>query len=256
MIIDADVHLSPYREDGGLSPEYVVECMDRAGVDKALCWLQPPYIRLLDEATEYIRQAALRYPDRFLPFGWADPRLGVDDCVRLCGRCLKEYGFYGMKLNGAQNDFSLADERIDPIIECVAGYGKVLALHIGDENNNTHPMKAARIAQKWPELPILMVHMGGAACNMEDMCIEAARDNPNMFLVGSSVDYPHVLRAIRTLGAERVLFGSDVPFSVMEADAAGYRAFLRAYCTPDERELVMGGNIRRILKIGGVPDDC
>ena len=46
MIIDADVHLSPLREyETNMNAEMLMESMEEAGVDKALCWVHRPYIR-------------------------------------------------------------------------------------------------------------------------------------------------------------------------------------------------------------------
>ena len=53
----------------------------------------------------YVFDADRAHPDRILGFGWADPRLGVDQAVRMTRTCLDDYGFYGVKLNGAQNGF-------------------------------------------------------------------------------------------------------------------------------------------------------
>ena len=82
-------------------------------------------------------------------------------------------------------------------------------------------------------------------------CIEAAAQCKNMSLVGSCISYVKVRDAIRTLGADRVCFGSDTPFSIMHADVCGYQAFLADDFTDREQKLVMGGNIERILGIEG-----
>lgn len=56
---------------------------------------------------------------------------------------MEEYGFYGVKLNGAQNSFYIDDESISlPLAEEVAKTGKLLAFHIGaDEYDFTHPYR-------------------------------------------------------------------------------------------------------------------
>ncbi|MBN2450973.1 MAG: amidohydrolase family protein [Lentisphaeria bacterium] len=103
MIVDADVHISPTPEGGNsIGVEELLRCMDRAGVDRALTWLQPPYRREVDDANAYVARAAGEHPDRILGFGWADPNLGLDRARATVRRCLDEYGFAGVKLNGAQ----------------------------------------------------------------------------------------------------------------------------------------------------------
>ena len=56
-----------------------------------------------------------------------------------------------------------------------------------------------------------------------------------------------ILKAIRTLGADRLCFGSDTPFSLMHVEVAKYRALLEGEVTPEEEALIMGGNIARLF---------
>jgi hypothetical protein len=79
MIIDGDVHLSSLIGDNRISADQALRRMDRAGVDKALTWIQPSYIPMVKEQNAYIYEPTKRYPDRFLGFGWANPHLGLDD---------------------------------------------------------------------------------------------------------------------------------------------------------------------------------
>ena len=77
MIIDADCHISSHKfDDLAMTADELVEHMDRARVDKALVWLKPPYNRDIEPENRAVYEATLKYPDRFLGFGWANPRLG------------------------------------------------------------------------------------------------------------------------------------------------------------------------------------
>jgi hypothetical protein len=93
---------------------------------------------------------------------------------------------------------------------------------------------------------ILMVHMGMTSADMNRAVIEAAQENPNMVLVGSSTSENAVLQAIQTLGADRVCFGSDSPFQRQHVALATYNALLDEV-TDREKTLVMGGNIVRLF---------
>lgn len=164
-------------------------------------------------------------------------------------RCLEEYQFFGVKLNGAQDSFFIDDPHLSiPLIETIARYGKRVAFHVGaDAFEYTHPYRVGKIAKMFPELTILMVHMGGVGfADLTSAAIEIAEEHPNLILIGSGVRFEAVLKAIRRLGAERVCFGSDTPFSLMHVCVAAYQALLRDL-SPAEQNLVMGGNLARVL---------
>lgn len=252
MIIDADVHISPTSEGGNsILIDEALRRMDRAGVDRALTWLQPPYGRELDQGNAYVHEAARQHPDRILGFGWADPNLGVQKAKDTVKRCIDEYGFFGVKLNGAQNSFYIDDPELSiPVIEEIAATGKLLALHVGaDAYEHTHPFRVAKIARQFPKLQILVVHMGGVGHpDMTDAVIEVAQDHPDLTLIGSAVRSAAVLKALRTLGSSRVCFGSDTPFELMHVEVARYKALLDDEEFSDEdRDNVMAGNMMRVL---------
>ncbi len=251
MIIDADCHLSPHPGGLNITGRELVSLLDENGVHRALCWLKPPYTRHLEESNRAVFEAAQRYPDRIIGFGWANPRLGLEAAFEAVRRCLEEYGLPGVKLNGAQDDYFIDDEEMAlPVIERIADAGGVLAFHVGaDAYEQTHPFRVAKIAQRFPQTPILLAHMGGAGKpSLHAATIEFARQHGNMYLIGSAARSRDILRAIDALGAERVCYGSDTPFALMHVELARYRALLRDLDDRD-RDMVMGGSIAAVLGI-------
>ena len=253
MIIDADVHISPAPEAGiGIGVDELLRRMDAAGVEKALTWLHPPYLRELDQANAYVYEAMRQHPARVLGFGWADPNLGVEKAKDTVRKCVTEYGFYGVKLNGAQNGFYVDDPTLSlPVIEEIARTGKLLAFHVGaDAYEQTHPFRVGKIAALFPELPILVVHMGGAGSpDLSNAAIEVAQEHSNLTLIGSEIRSLPILRAIDTLGATRVCFGSDTPFELMHVEVARYNALLKRAVSEEEKASIMGGNLVRLLEL-------
>ena len=253
MIVDADVHISPTPEGGNsIGYDELLRRMDRAGVDKALTWLQPPYMRVTDEANAYVHEAMRQHPDRILGFGWADPNLGVQKAKDTVKRCIYEYGFYGVKLNGAQNSFYIDDPVLSlPVIEEIAKTGKLLAFHVGaDAPEHTHPFRVGKIARQFPGVQILVVHMGGAAIpDLSDAAIEVAQEHPNLTLIGSGIRAVAVLGAIKRLGSTSVCFGSDTPFALMHVEVAKYDALLDGEVSDQEKHDVMAGNMVRLLDL-------
>ena len=252
MVIDADCHIVPVESGWGIQAEELIRRMDYVGVDKALTWLQPAYFPNVDAGNALVYQAARKYPDRILGFGWADPHYGLDVAKDQIKRCVEEYGFYGVKLNGAQNKFYIDSQEMSvPLIEEIAKTGAILAFHIGtDAYEATHPYRLAKIARRYSETQILCVHMGGVAFHdLSDAAIETAQECPNITLVGSGVRAVNILKAIKTLGAQRVCFGSDTPFAMMHVELAMYKALMRDQVSEEDQVLVLGGNLKRLLKI-------
>ena len=250
MIVDADCHISSRRFDGlALTADDLVAAMDVARVDQALVWLKPPYDKDIEPENRAVYDAARAYPDRLIPFGWVNPRLGELHASETLARCFDEYGFHGVKFNGAQDDYVIDDEAlVIPIVERAAAYGKVLAFHIGaDFPENTHPMRLGRLAERFPGTTFLLIHLGGAAFPALDRAaIEVARDRPNLHVIGSAIHERAIIAALDALGPERVSFGSDMPFFLMHVRRAMYEALLEGR-DESTRRGVMGDNILRIL---------
>lgn len=247
-VIDADTHIAP--TGGEFSVEILLERAARAGVDRCLTWLKPDYLgEGIEGHNAYVHEAVKHHPDRLSGFGWADPTVGVEHAKDMVRRCIYDYGFCGVKLNGAQNSFTIDDPALAlPVIEEIARSGKLLAFHIGpDAYERTHPLRAERVARLFPELRILMVHMGMHDVGMNRAVIEVASRCPGMMLIGSGTRMRSVLDAIRTLGPDRVCFGTDSPFGLMHVELAAWRAMLEGAVSAAEAELVLGGNMLRLL---------
>ena len=252
MIIDADVHITPVTGGLNIQIDELIRRMNYSGVEKALTWLQPAYFPNVDDGNALVYAAMQQYPDRILGFGWADPHFGLDVAKTQIKRCVEEFGFWGVKLNGAQNNFYIDDEKLSlPLIEEIAKTGKFLAFHIGaDAFETTHPFRLAKIAKRFPETQIFCVHMGGVAFHdFSDAAIEIAQECPNITMIGSAVRATKILKAIKTLGAERVCFGSDTPFAMMHVELAMYKALMQDEISGEEQALVLGGNISRLFNL-------
>lgn len=243
--IDADTHISNLRTENRQTAEQLLERLDTAGFNRALVWLQP----VCDVAAQcrYVYESVRRYDNRLLGFGWVDPKAdGVPRSVELVRRYVEEYGFYGVKLNGAQNDYDLLTPEYQTVVEAIAREGVVLAFHCG-EDENTRPRKVAQLAARYPETRVLLVHMGQS---LTGEAIDAAAQCPNITLVGSGMpDFRPVLTALRRLGARRVCFGSDAPFRNILQVRQTYDRLLDGQVTPEEKDMVMGGSLAALLNL-------
>lgn len=257
MIIDSDTHIAP--SGGEFALEQHIGRLDANGISAALTWLKPDYCgQEIEGHNRYVYEAAQKHPERIIPFGWTDPTVGVDHAKKMVRVCLEEYGFIGVKMNGAQNDYFIDDPTMGlPIAEAIAKGGGMIALHIGpDAYEKTHPLRAAEIARRFPEMTVLMVHMGMTDAMMNEAVVRVAEAYQNVYLIASATLANLIRSSILRLGAERILFGSDAPFKVTEVEVAAQQALLETVFGPTERDLVMGGNAARLFgrntETGGV----
>ena len=149
--VDGDTHISGRKYGARISAEEMIAKLDECGIDSALTWVHP---QQQNEDTcdfpaenKYVYESAKKYPDRFLPMGWLNPtQYSFKETSEQIKRYTDEYGFYGIKLNGALGKYSIIDEEISlPVIELIAKTGCVLAFHC-DGSENVHPDKVAKIA--------------------------------------------------------------------------------------------------------------
>lgn len=250
MIIDGDCHLASRADDFALDAAGLIDLLDENGVTGALCWPLAADNRAIAADNAAIYAGWQQFPDRIVPFGGINPTLGLRAALEEVDRC-NDYGFRGIKLNGARDQYFIDDPALSlPVIERMAAHGMILALHCGvNDFERTHPFRVAKIAAAFPQMPVIMVHMGGVGYpGMHTAAIEFAAQHANILLADSHAQPKAVLQAIQILGAHRVCYGSDAPFQLMHVILAMHHALLRDLDAAD-RALVMGGNLRRLLTL-------
>jgi uncharacterized protein len=122
--------------------------------------------------------------------------------------------------------------------------GLVVNIHSGSEIS--HPLAIGALSRRFPDVTVLMDHMGYREWVSD--AIEAARDNPNLYLGTTIAAFEPVTveRAIRELGPRRIVYGSNWPN--LYSDLA-VEAIRRAKFGREAEELIFGGNLARILKM-------
>jgi predicted TIM-barrel fold metal-dependent hydrolase len=122
--------------------------------------------------------------------------------------------------------------------------GLVANIHSGSEIS--HPLGIGALARRFPEVPVIMDHMGYREWTAD--AVEVARDNPNVYLgtTIAAVEPVVIERALRELGPERIVYGSNWPN--LYSDLA-VEAIRRARFGQEAEELILGGNLARLLRL-------
>lgn len=268
LTIDADTHATDtaaltgalreryerttgYYHGRPVSAEDLLAEMEMAGVDMALIWQNPaatPYTDDQDRnaeallaANRYIRDAAARYPGKFIPAGWTDPKAcGEGNALRIAETCVLEFGFPIVKMNPAQNQFPIAGPEVGRVVDRIVELGAVPAFHFGADTPYTPAEGLEAVALRHPEHPVLAVHMGGGGAGYEEAeeLYQKARAlglrRPNIHYVLSAKRDTHMesdIIAYQLAGpafSGRLFCGSDAPYGRMSWNFGGFRAMLRS----------------------------
>jgi predicted TIM-barrel fold metal-dependent hydrolase len=167
-----------------------------------------------------------RHPGLITGFCHLNPTLGARAVWREIERCVLR-GFRGLKLEIANN---AADAAMRPLMEAAQAHGLIVLQHawsmtkIGERAFHTDPEDVATLARRFPQVRIIMAHLTG--CGVRG--VQAVKPFPNLVVdtSGAAPETGIVEYAVEQLGADRILYGSDVPirdFGVAIARITGSR---------------------------------
>ena len=220
--------------------EQALQTMDKNGVDKAIvCATSTTNLKAMnDSVNEEIRKAK----GRLIGFVRVDPNEGEIILEEIDIR-VKRQGWKGIKLHPTLSAFPLFDTRTFPVFEKAKELKVPILIHTGSEIFAS-PAQAALMAEVYPEVTIIMAHMGSPWLVKQSILVAKRRDN---LVIDTSIQpNPMLIReAVKTIGPERVLFGSDMPFQDQYLEL---KKLERADLTEQELRWIRGNSITKILE--------
>jgi uncharacterized protein len=241
MIYCCESYLSltgnPYLVGRPGGADELVKIFDEAGIQAAMT-----LISSADPATnETVWEAMKKHPARIFGMCLVSSRLERKDAVDEFRRAVKEWGFTGLK-HGVESD---------DLVAAAAEMGIPVTIHTGGESwspqTKTFYAKIDELAKTYPNLPIIMEHMGYRYA--VDPAIELAKRHANLYLgttIPPACEPIYVKKAVREAGAEKVVFGSNSPFALATLGVEGIR---RLNLGKENEELVFSGNFKRIYRL-------
>jgi predicted TIM-barrel fold metal-dependent hydrolase len=235
MIVDIHNHVG-IRVGRSQSGAELIKKMDRAGVDKAVIF---SFVEQPDD--DFIAREVVAFPDRLVGFACVNPWMR-DAAVSEIERSVTKLGLKGLKLHpllhGAQMDNI---ELMGPIFDKCEKLGVPIIAHSGDSVFSL-PIQFEEIARVFPKVTLIMAHAG--FMQSVGQARRAAKRCPNIILdmcAGTSVD---ITDAVAEIGPERVVMGSDSPFTDVEVEMLKVKL-----AVPDVgiQKMILGGNAARIL---------
>ncbi|MBN2333988.1 amidohydrolase [Candidatus Bathyarchaeota archaeon] len=246
VVIDGHTHFAgPGR---GLQPNTVEEfttIMDRNGIDAVVTCAPYSSIgkdRTYDETNEFLAKATEEAGGRIIPFMRVNPHL-QENALNSIKKGAKQ-GFRGIKFHPRNEAFPINSEELAfPIAELAVKLGMPILIHTGepDTYGYAQPTLVGDLADSFPDLTLVIGHMGK---RLYEDAICVARWFDNIILETSFRSHADIARAVKRIGADRVVYGSDTPFGIPEVEMLKVRV---ADISPEEKRLVLGDNMARIL---------
>ncbi|MDR1789937.1 MAG: amidohydrolase [Opitutaceae bacterium] len=241
----------------------LLRAMDAARVDRAILqgwyWQNP---ETCAEQNRFYAECVRRHPDRLSAFAALNtraPRRLVADEIRR----VRDSGFAGLgELSPHSQGISAGDGDFREALGLAAQLGLAVNFHVTDDTLPAYPGRVSTplgdfraIAEAFPGLTVILAHWGGRIW-------EAAPDKlpPNIHLdtAASPLLYGNGIfsEALRCVGPEKILFGSDHPLDLYPRQPAAegnpmgrFPAEARDNLPPEARALVFSENALRLLRV-------
>jgi hypothetical protein len=211
----------------------------------------------IDEQNRLIGEIARNSRGKIVPFVGIDPRR--ENAVKKMEFYLKEYHMQGFKLYPATG-YDLQDDRFKPIFEKALEYNVPVLIHSGYSfgpflSKYCTPITLDYLCTNYPNVRIIAAHLGSGF--LEQLCW-LGYAKPNLYAdcsllqIRCKQNYREFAGNIRLacdlMGSDKVLFGSDWPFSRTVMDNKEYIDSINRLSTFEDNDIQFGSfEIKQIL---------
>jgi predicted TIM-barrel fold metal-dependent hydrolase len=191
-----------------------------------------------------VAEVLAQYPERFLGYITVNPNPPGQALAEL----EKWASFHRpplIKFHPSLHKYPVDGKHYQPIWDYADQTGAVVLVHTWDSDPNCGPLLFPPIARDFPKARILLGH-SGVTWRGYLQAMEAARGAANLYLELAGSQHHRLIleRAVESVGAERILFGSDMPF--LEA-AMTLAHVLTAKISDAAKEQILRTNFLRLL---------
>jgi uncharacterized protein len=241
MIIDGHVHIGTGAFfHMSADEDFLVRLADELGFDKLFVTELNALSYDMSAGNDTLARQIARHPDRLIGYvSVPTPRLGRRG-VEEVRRCYEKYGFRGMKIY-SHPEASIAEPGTAALLEAAAEFGMPILAH-------TTPDECDYLMTQVPQARLLMAHMGGHPYAFGDWhrAVMVAKKHPNLLLdtASSQIDNGMLEHAVSELGAERILFGTDMPLLDPYTQLAKVTG---ADISNEAKQAILGDNLAGLL---------
>jgi predicted TIM-barrel fold metal-dependent hydrolase len=249
MIWDVHTHINSVE---GRTPDErmasLLRFADRLGIERVVVMMGYPLLTdptpdQLRKQNDQVLQALAHYHDRAFGFVYLSGH-HPDASLRELDRCVKDGPMVGVKLWVARRAH---EAEFDAIVNRAAELKAPILQHTwfkakGNQPGESNSLDLAALAKRQPQATLICGHTGGDW----PLGIRAVRDCKNVVVETSGSDplTGQVEMAVRELGADRVLYGSDAGGRTFASQLAKVQG---ADVPDDVKRLVLKENLKRLL---------
>jgi predicted TIM-barrel fold metal-dependent hydrolase len=238
MIVDFHSHVGNDKDGTTYGLDQLLESMDHNKIDYSVVFpLDEKDVGLIEASESILSQNN----PKLIPFLRFNPK--TENAQRLKAIL---HGFKGVKLHPRAQDFDPLDKKFFPLYEEIERSGKPLLVHtrLRAGNPNTDPVRISSLAPLFPGLSIVMAHFA----ELSDEAFKAIKKYDNLYTETSiqSETNVKIAKFTKMVGSNKVLFGSDVPYSDQGIELM---KVMKAQMSDDERDDILYKNAERLLKM-------
>jgi len=238
MMIDVHNHLGLSQDGGNGQIEELLSCMKTCRFSKAIIFATDEIDRgkTFGPPNQRILAAQEQYPKKFIAFCRINAGAG-EEAIQEFNNCCRK-GAKGLKLK-ASDGFEPKQTR--PLLDLVQKKkGFPVLIHTA-HNEHSQPRKWESIFKDYPSIDFILAHSGK---DHYKECIKLAKQSSNLYLETSTLSYHRTMSIYEQAGPEKMVFGSDYPYSRPEMEKIKYDLLLR---NQKERQLIFSHNPCKIL---------
>ena len=233
-IIDSHTHWGPSVTMGiEVTTDEILSQAEESGVKRIVIFPFPSKALVDEEANQKLLEEAKRVK-RFIPYYY------IPETMKPIPSGM---GFFGGKwhwMRGVQDSSSNYKALEDPrLVEFIEASEKIdLPIVFEEELAFTETF-----VKKTTHLRIIIPHLGMLGGNPIDF-LHAFREKENVFFDTALSSSDMIMKFIETIGTQRILFGSDIPFGTMKWEL---EKVLSLPIGDDEKEGILSRNLRSLI---------
>jgi predicted TIM-barrel fold metal-dependent hydrolase len=241
-IIDSHVHIGKWSEiffNYETDVKEAIDVMKKSGVAAAVCMPTDitPNKKLFSET--------VNNPDfKFYYNAWINP--DDESLDNFLEENIDQISLF--KIHPSIQRRRITDISYEKYLKLASESKKPVVVHCGRWQEIAGYKFPLEAAEKYPELILILAHLGGDQPSLYLNCAEEIKEKKykNVYLGTESVrEFYFAGKAVNTIGAERVIFGSDYNLGLPQM----YIPVVESLKISDEdKELIFSGNILRLMK--------